>query len=67
MTVMQAQCLLMYLDYPTGTPDDDAGPKTRMATSDFQSEYGLPETGQLDDAICKMLVAAVVGMGLNVE
>ena len=67
MTVMQAQCLLMYLDYPTGIPDDDAGPKTRKATSDFQYEYGLPVTGHLDETTCKMLVAAVAGTVAKVE
>lgn len=67
MTVKQAQCLLMYLGYSTGWPDGVVGPKTCGAISVFQSDYGIPATGQLDDTTCKMLVAAVAGTAAKVE
>lgn len=67
MTVKQAQCLLMYLGYSPGWPDGVVGPKTCGAISVFQSDYGLPATGQLDDTTCKMLVAAVARTAAKVE
>ena len=67
MTVMQAQCLLLYLGYSPGIPDNIAGTKTSGATTRFQTDYGLPVTGQLDDTTCKMLVAAVAGTAAKVE
>ena len=67
MTVKQAQCLLLYLDYSPGAPDGVVGPKTKYAVSVFQREYGLTETGQLDDTTCKMLVAAVAGTAAKVD
>ena len=67
MTVMQAQCLLLYLGYSSGIPDNIAGAKTNGATTHFQTDYGLPVTGQLDDTTCKMLVAAVAGTAAKVE
>lgn len=67
MTVKQAQCLLLYLSYPAGLPDGVVGTKTSGATSDFQSEYGLPATGKLDETTCKMLIAAVAGTAAKVE
>lgn len=67
MTVMQAQCLLLYLGYSTGFPDNVAGEKTSRASSEFQSDYGLPMTGKLDETTCKMLVAAVAGTAVKVE
>ena len=67
MTVMQAQCLLLFLGYSTGLPDNVAGEKTSMATSEFQADYGLPLTGKLDDATCKMLIGAVAGTAAKVE
>lgn len=67
MTVKQAQCLLLYLGYPTGLPDNVAGAKTSGAASAFQSDYGLPATGQLDDTTCKMLIDAVAGTAEKVD
>ena len=67
MTVMQAQCLLLYLGYPPGLPDNVAGVKTSGAISVFQSDYGLPATGRLDDTTGKMLVAAVAGTAAKVD
>ena len=57
----------MYLGYSTGWPDGVVGPKTCGAISVFQSDYGIPATGQLDDTTCKMLVAAVAGTAAKVE
>lgn len=67
MTVKQAQCLLLYLGYSPGAPDDIAGAKTSGAASAFQSDYGLPVTGKLDETTCKMLIAAVAGTAVKVE
>lgn len=67
MTVKQAQCLLLYLGYSPGWPDGVVGPKTCGAISVFQSDYGLPATGQLDETTGKMLVAAVAGTAAKVE
>ena len=67
MTVMQAQCLLLYLGYSPGTPDDIAGERTSGAASAFQSDYGLPVTGKLDETTCKLLIAAVAGTAAKVE
>ena len=67
MTVIQAQCLLLYLGYSPGLPDNVAGVKTSGAASAFQADYGLPVTGKLDDTTCKMLIAAVSGTAVKVE
>lgn len=67
MTVKQAQCLLLYLGYSPGSPDNVAGEKTSGAASAFQADYGLPVTGKLDETTCKMLIAAVVGTAVKVE
>ena len=67
MTVKQAQCLLLYLGYSPGLPDNVAGVKTSWAISVFQSEYGLPATGQLDETTGKMLIASVAGTAVKVE
>lgn len=67
MTVMQSQCLLLYLGYSPGLPDNVAGAKTSGAASAFQADYGLPVTGKLDDTTCKMLIAAVSGTAVKVD
>ena len=67
MTVKQAQCLLLYLGYSPGAPDDIAGEKTSGAASAFQADYGLPVTGKLDETTCKMLIAAVAGTTAKVD
>lgn len=67
MTIMQAQCLLLYLGYAPGAPDNIAGAKTSGAASGFQADYGLPVTGQLDETTCKMLLAAVAGTAAKVD
>ena len=67
MTVKQAQFLLLYLGYSPGNPDGVVGPNTSGAISVFQSDYGLPATGHLDDTSGKMLVAVVAGTAAKVE
>ena len=67
MTVKQAQCLLLYLGYSPGWPDNVAGEKTSGAASAFQADYGLPVTGKLDETTCKMLIAAVAGTAAKVD
>ena len=67
MTVKQSQCLLLYLGYSPGWPDGVVGPKTCGAISVFQSDYGLPATGQLDETTWKMLVGAVARTAAKVE
>ena len=67
MTVKQAQCLLLYLGYSPGLPDNVAGEKTSGAASAFQADYGLPVTGKLDETTCKMLIAAVAGTAAKVD
>lgn len=67
MTIKQAQCLLLYMGYSPGIPDGVIGPKTSGAISVFQSDYGLPATGQLDETTGKMLVGAVAGTAAKVE
>lgn len=67
MTIKQAQCLLLYLGYSPGSPDGVVGQKTAGAISAFQSDYGLPATGQLNETTCKMLLAAVAGTVSKVE
>lgn len=67
MTVKQAQCLLLYLGYSPGWPDGVVGPKTCGAISVFQSNYGLPATGQLDETTRKMLVGAVARTAAKVD
>ena len=67
MTVKQAQCLLLYLGYDAGVPDNVAGEKTSGAASAFQADYGLTVTGKLDETTCKMLIAAVAGTAVKVE
>ena len=67
MTVMQAQCLLLYLGYSPGLPDNVAGVKTSGAASAFQADYGLSVTGRLDDTTCKMLIASVAGTAVKVD
>ena len=66
MTVKQAQCLLLYLGYSPGLPDNVAGEKTSGAASAFQADYGLPVTGKLDETTCKMLIGAVAGTAAKV-
>ena len=67
MTVKQAQCLLLYLGYSPGWPDNVAGEKTSGAASAFQFDYGLPVTGNLDETTCKLLIGAVAGTAEKVE
>lgn len=67
MTAKQTQCLLAYLGYDPGQIDGIDGKKTQAALAAFQSDYGLPATGRLDDTTCKMLLAAVAGTAAKVE
>ena len=61
MTIKQKQCLLYYLGYYTGAIDGLWGRKSREATQKFQETYGLPATGNFDDATAEMAKAAVAG------
>lgn len=67
MTVKQAQCLLLYLGYSPGGVDGVVGQKTGGAISVFQSDYGIPVTGQPDEKTCKLLLAAVAGTASKVD
>lgn len=48
MTITQKQCLLTYLGYDTGGVDGIWGDKSRLATEDFQRDFG----GISVDGIC---------------
>lgn len=45
MTILQIQAALILLGHDPGTPDNQNGPKTRKAVSDFQYAHGLPADG----------------------
>lgn len=46
--VEEFQRLLLGLGYPVGGVDGDYGPATRRVVLDFQSQAGLPATGEID-------------------
>ena len=50
MTDRQKQCLLTYLGYDTGGVDGIWGDKSRQATANFQSDFGLEPDGVFGDA-----------------
>ena len=50
MTVLQQQCLLLYLGYNPGVVDGVDGPKTQAAMAAFRADYG--EDAELLDAVC---------------
>ncbi len=56
--VVKVQQYLTGLGYEAGIADGAIGPKTRDAIKSFESANGLPETGQIDDALLARLTAA---------
>ncbi len=56
--VMAAQNALNELGFPSGAPDGKVGPQTRGAIQAYQTAVGLPQTGQIDDALLRRLFGA---------
>lgn len=56
-SVLQAQRQLNALGYDAGSPDGQAGARTRAAVSRWQADQGLPETGVLSDVELAALLA----------
>ena len=48
--IKKAQHLLIAYGYYQGSPDGIAGRETIEAIKNYQQDYGLPVTGDLDDA-----------------
>ncbi len=59
MTVLQIQCLLLYLGYPVGTPDGITGTQTRQAVKLFQAAEGLNADADPGQETQTALLAAV--------
>lgn len=59
MTVLQIQCLLLYLGYPVGTPDGITGSQTRQAVKLFQAAEGMKADGDPGQETQTALLAAV--------
>jgi len=59
MTIKQRQCLLFYLGYYTGSIDGKWGSKSKAATKNFQTDYGIESTGVCDSATEKAMTHAV--------
>ena len=53
--VKGVQVMLTGLGFDTGGVDGSIGPKTRTAIVSFQKANGLPETGQVDEALINRL------------
>jgi hypothetical protein len=53
--VSEAQERLTNLGYDPGPIDGSIGPKTKTSIKRFQTDNGLPETGQLDEVTIKAL------------
>ena len=58
LKIRDAQTLLSSLGYEVGTPDGIAGSKTRDAVKSFEAVNGLPETGEVSDALIQKLEIA---------
>ena len=59
MTNKQKQCLLAYLGYYSGIPDDIWGPMSQKATEGFQRAYGLTVDGDFEDATAKRILEVI--------
>ena len=59
MTDRQKQNLLQYLGYYKAEVDGIWGEMSRKATADFQRAFGLPATGNFDDASQKRILEAI--------
>lgn len=53
--IKEAQRLLAELTLYSGTVDGLSGPQTRKAVEDYQRLAGLPATGEVDDALLRVL------------
>jgi lipoprotein-anchoring transpeptidase ErfK/SrfK len=49
------QVALDHVGFSPGLIDGTVGPKTRLATAEFQRVHGLPQTGELDEATARSL------------
>jgi localization factor PodJL len=56
--IRDAQTLLTELGYQLGAPDGIAGAKTRDAVKSFEAVNGLPQTGEITDALLEKLEMA---------
>ena len=59
--VRQMQALLNTLGHPVGTPDGDAGTKTRAAIRAWETARGRAPTGQPTAALLRELEQAAAG------
>ncbi len=53
--IREAQSKLNALGFDAGSPDGQAGPRTRNAVREFQKSLGLPETGNIDARLVEEL------------
>jgi hypothetical protein len=58
-----AQVLLDLSNNNAGTYDGEMGPKTRAAIRAFQKQIGVPQTGEVDDALIAQLRDGMGGAG----
>lgn len=59
MTIVQKQCLLLYLGYYTGQIDGKWGAKSIAATKEFQDDNGLDVDGVFGEKTEEVIVTAV--------
>ncbi len=59
MTILQKQCLLLFLGYDTGGADGIWGQKSRQATDNFRADRGRQATGELDRQDLNDLLSAI--------
>lgn len=57
--IRTAQTKLNALGFDTGRPDGVIGRRTRGGVSEFQASIGMPDTGELNDAVWQRLNAAL--------
>ena len=63
LVIRAAQLMLLFLNYPVGSPDGLNGPRTEAAVKTFQAAKRLPVTGVVDDATIAALEAALTAAG----
>jgi hypothetical protein len=66
MTDVQKQCLLKYLGYYAGSVDGIFGNQSKQATKDFQTDYGLENSGLFNSATEEKLLQALTGAAKKV-